>query len=93
MNGRTMKYLLSIAAVALAVSTAVAQPAKTADDYYKDGEKQYNLGNFDKAIENFKQAYAIQTSTTSRRPTGSCATARTRCSSTSGSCRSRRTTR
>jgi hypothetical protein len=64
MNGRTMKQLLSMfaaaALIAFAMSPAVAQPAKTADDYYKDGGKQYNLGNFDKAIENFKQAYAIR---------------------------------
>ena len=59
-----MKQLLWVLAAALAVtfalSTAVAQPAKTADDHYKAGAKQYNLGNFDKAIEEFKQAYAIQ---------------------------------
>ena len=37
---------------------AMAQP-KTADDWYKEGETQYNLGNFDKAADAFKQGYAL----------------------------------
>ena len=34
---------------------------KTADDWYKEGETQYNLGNFDKAAEAFKQGFALET--------------------------------
>jgi len=38
---------------------ALAQP-KSADDYYKEGETQYNLGNFLKAVEAFKAGYAAE---------------------------------
>ena len=55
-----MKRLTSLVCAALLVpALAVAQP-KTADDYYKDGETQYNLGNFDKAVEAFKQGFAVE---------------------------------
>lgn len=33
---------------------------KSADDWYKEGENQYNLGNFDKAVEAFKQAFTAE---------------------------------
>jgi len=39
---------------------AVAQP-KSPDDWYKEGETQYNLGNFDKAADAFKQGFALET--------------------------------
>jgi hypothetical protein len=39
---------------------ALAQP-KTPDDWYTEGETQYNLGNFDKAADAFKQGYAAET--------------------------------
>jgi hypothetical protein len=39
---------------------ALAQP-KTADDWYKEGENQYNLGEFDKAAEAFKAGFAAET--------------------------------
>lgn len=39
---------------------ALAQP-KTADDWYKEGETQYNLGNFEKAAESFKQGFSLET--------------------------------
>lgn len=38
---------------------AIAEP-KSADDWYKEGEVQYNLGNFDRAAEAFKQGYAVE---------------------------------
>jgi tetratricopeptide (TPR) repeat protein len=38
---------------------ALAQP-KTPDDWYKEGETQYNLGNFDKAADAFKQGFALE---------------------------------
>ncbi|HEU4610631.1 MAG TPA: hypothetical protein VFS15_01085 [Kofleriaceae bacterium] len=38
---------------------ALAQP-KSADDWYKEGETQYNLGNFDAAAEAFKQGFALE---------------------------------
>jgi outer membrane protein assembly factor BamD (BamD/ComL family) len=39
---------------------ALAQP-KTPDDWYKEGETQYNLGNFEKAADAFKQGYSLET--------------------------------
>jgi hypothetical protein len=39
---------------------ALAQP-KSADDWYTEGETQYNLGNFDKAADAFKQGFATET--------------------------------
>lgn len=46
-------------AVLLLPALAWAQP-KTADDWYKEGANQYNLGNFDKAVEAFKQGFALE---------------------------------
>ena len=54
----TMKSL--VCALLLAPALALAQP-KSADDWYKEGETQYNLGNFDKAVEAFKQGFALET--------------------------------
>jgi hypothetical protein len=44
---------------------ALAQP-KTADDWYKQGEQHYNLGEFDKAAEAFKQGFASETDDTKK---------------------------
>jgi hypothetical protein len=49
-----------VCALVLAPALALAQP-KTADDWYKEGETQYNLGNFDAAAEAFKQGFAVET--------------------------------
>jgi tetratricopeptide (TPR) repeat protein len=50
-----------ICIAALLVPTlAWAQP-RTADDWYKEGETQFNLGNFEKAIDAFKQGFALET--------------------------------
>ena len=46
-------------AVLLMPALAWAEP-KTADDWYKEGSNQYNLGNFDKAVEAFKQGFALE---------------------------------
>ena len=54
---KRMRFLL-VASVLLPV-LAFAQP-KTADEWYKEGETQYNLGNFDKAADAFKQGFAIE---------------------------------
>jgi len=45
----------------LVPALASAQP-KTPDDWYKEGETQYNLGNFTDAIEAFKKAFSLETS-------------------------------
>jgi tetratricopeptide (TPR) repeat protein len=48
-------------AIALFVpALAWAQPQKTPDQYFQDGETQYNLGNFTAAIEAFKAGFAAE---------------------------------
>ena len=46
-------------AVLLLPALAWAEP-KTADDWYKEGANQYNLGNFDKAVDAFKQGFSLE---------------------------------
>src|SRR5262245_45134262 len=51
-------------AVLLVPALAWAQPKsppKTAGEWYKEGENQYILGNFDKAVEAFKQGFSLET--------------------------------
>src|SRR5450432_332758 len=55
---RTVRSVVLCAAV-LSSALAFAEP-KTADDWYKEGETQYNLGNFDKAADAFKQGYSLE---------------------------------
>ena len=58
---RKLAILLVPAFLAALLGTAAAQPPpKTADEFYKQGEKQYNLGEFAKAIESFKSAYGLE---------------------------------
>jgi tetratricopeptide (TPR) repeat protein len=47
-------------AMLLVPALAWAEP-KSADDWYKEGENQYNLGNFDKAVDAFKQGFSLET--------------------------------
>ncbi|HET9625263.1 MAG TPA: tetratricopeptide repeat protein [Kofleriaceae bacterium] len=49
-----------IAAVLLLPTLAWAEP-KSAADWYSEGENQYNLGNFDKAVEAFKKGFELET--------------------------------
>jgi hypothetical protein len=44
---------------ALAWGQKAADP-NTADQWYKEGENQYLLGNFDKAVEAFKQGFSLE---------------------------------
>lgn len=48
-----------VCAALLAPALAFAQP-KSADDYYKDGENHYNLGNFPAAVEAFKKGFELE---------------------------------
>lgn len=50
-----------VVAAMLVPTLALAQPAKSADDWYKEGETQYNLGDFDKAADAFKAGFAAET--------------------------------
>jgi hypothetical protein len=47
-------------ALMLAPVLAWAEP-RSAADWYKEGETQYSLQNFDKAVEAFKQGFALET--------------------------------
>ncbi len=60
-----MRSVVLCAAVLLP-AIVMAEP-RSADDWYKEGETQYNLGNFDKAAEAFKQGYTLET-TDSKKP-------------------------
>lgn len=46
--------------ILLLPALAWAQP-KTAEDWYKEGENQYLLGNFEKAVEAFKAGFSLET--------------------------------
>lgn len=51
---------ICIAAILLLPALALAEP-KSASDWYSEGENQYNLGNFDKAVEAFKKGFELET--------------------------------
>ena len=56
-----MKRLLAVlVGTLIALPLAVGDP-QSAADWYKEGETQYNLGNFEKAADAFKQGYALET--------------------------------
>jgi len=46
-------------AIFLVPALAWAQP-RSADDWYKEGETQFNLGNPDKAVDAFKQGFSLE---------------------------------
>jgi tetratricopeptide (TPR) repeat protein len=53
------RMMIVVCSGLLAASWAWAQP-KTADEWEKEGENQYNLGNFDKAAEAFKKGFEAE---------------------------------
>lgn len=55
-----LTWRLLFCAAVLVPMLASAEP-KSAEDWYNEGETQYNLGNFDEAAEAFKQGYAVET--------------------------------
>ncbi len=56
---KRIKTWVCVALVALPM-LALAEP-KTADDWYKEGENQYNLGDFDQAADAFKKGFELET--------------------------------
>src|ERR1700733_8899672 len=55
-----MKRMRTLVCASLLIPMlALAQP-KSADDWYKEGETEYNLGNFDKAADAFKQGFSVE---------------------------------
>jgi hypothetical protein len=55
-----MRMRTLVCASLLVPVLALAQP-KTAEEWYKEGSTQYNLGNFDKAADAFKEGFAVET--------------------------------
>ena len=53
-----MKLKLLVMGCLLAPTLALADPT-TAEDWYKEGANQYNLGNFDKAVDAFKKGFEL----------------------------------
>jgi hypothetical protein len=56
-----MKRMLVLVGVSLLWSALAWAEPKTPDEWYKEGENQYNLGEFDKAAEAFKQGFSLET--------------------------------
>ena len=56
-----MKRMLVVVCGSLLVPVLAHAQPKTAGDWFKEGETQYNLGNFDQEAEDFKQAFANET--------------------------------
>jgi hypothetical protein len=52
-------------ALLLVPALALAEP-KTPDDWYKEGETQYNLGNFDSAVDAFKKGFELEPNASKR---------------------------
>src|ERR1043165_8535917 len=58
-----MKRIITSIAAALLLAPALAHAdPKTPDEWYTEGSKQYDLGNFDKAIEAFKKGFELEPS-------------------------------
>ena len=52
---------ISFAVLLMLLIPAVGRAApKTADDWYEEGANQYTLGNFDRAIDAFKQGFSLE---------------------------------
>ena len=54
------RWMAIVGGSLLALPLAFAEP-QSAGEWYKEGETQYNLGDFDKAAEAFKKGYALET--------------------------------
>lgn len=55
-----MKRIVGLACALLLVPALVAAQPKSAEEWFNEGSTQYNLGNFDAAIEAFKQGFAAE---------------------------------
>jgi hypothetical protein len=60
------KLWFTIVCGSLMASAIAGADPKTAEEWFKEGETQYDLGNFDKAAEAFKQAFTLEASGTKR---------------------------
>ena len=50
-----------VCAALMVPAVVMAQPAKSADDWYTEGENHYNLGEFTKAVDAFKKGFEAET--------------------------------
>jgi hypothetical protein len=55
------KICLAVLLVPVLAWAQPKPPPRTAVEWYKEGENQYILGNFDKAVEAFKQGFSLET--------------------------------
>src|ERR1043165_5161905 len=56
-----MKRIITSIAAALLLAPALAHAdPKTPDEWYTEGSKQYDLGNFEKAIDAFKKGFELE---------------------------------
>ena len=55
-----MKWIVGLACALVLVPTLAAAQPKSAEEWFNEGSTQYNLGNFDAAIEAFKQGFAAE---------------------------------
>src|SRR4051812_28949863 len=53
------KKSFAVLLLVMASASAWAAP-RTADDWYEEGANQYTLGNFEKAIDAFKQGFSLE---------------------------------
>ncbi|MCC6994839.1 MAG: tetratricopeptide repeat protein [Deltaproteobacteria bacterium] len=60
MKVRVLGWCIALALVCATAGRSLADPAADAKQHYIDGQKWYDLGEYDKAIELFKQAYSIE---------------------------------
>jgi tetratricopeptide (TPR) repeat protein len=58
--------MMSVVLGSLFVAAIAAADNKTADEWFKEGETEYDLGNFDKAADAFKQAFSLETNEAKR---------------------------
>ena len=59
-RSKMKRLTLLVCASVFVPALAAAQP-KTPDDWYKEGETQYNLGNFPGAVDAFKKGFELET--------------------------------
>lgn len=54
------RLTILVSTLVLVPTLAMAQPSKTPDEWYKEGETQYNLGNFQGAVDAFKKGFELE---------------------------------
>jgi tetratricopeptide (TPR) repeat protein len=57
-----MKRLILLVCASVMLPTLAAAQPKSPDDWYKEGENKYNLGDFPGAVDAFKKGFELETS-------------------------------